>query len=179
MPEQNEPQQTEPDGPKPSLKPTMPSTLLVAGLATAALVLILATRYYAHFPAMSWFTPVLLVGLAVLLGYLARHTKAHIERKPGYEPVEPLLFARFAALAKACAVGGAVMAGAYAGMLIYTAAQRRLTAAAADLPVVALGLGACILLMAAALWLENSCRVPPEDEDSDEHQVDGDDASTA
>ncbi|HIW63524.1 MAG TPA: DUF3180 domain-containing protein [Candidatus Stackebrandtia excrementipullorum] len=176
MPEQNEP--TEPDGPQPSLKPTTLSTLFVAGLATAALMLILATRYYEYFPTMSWFTPVLLIAVAVLLVYLARHTKSRIERKPGYDPVEPLLFARFAALAKACAVGGAVMAGAYGGLLVYTTAQRRLAAAAADLPVVAFGMGVCLVLVAAAMWLEHSCRIPPEDEESDERST-GDGASHA
>lgn len=177
MPEQSKPKQTDPDGPQPSLKPTMPSTLFVAGLATGAIMLILATRYYEHFPAMSWFTPILLAALAILLGYLAWHTKARIERKPGHEPVEPLLFARFAALAKACAIGGAVMTGAYGGLLVYTAAQRRLIAAAADLPVVAFGTGACIVLVLAAVWLENSCKIPPEDDDTDDRKTDDDTSS--
>jgi len=169
-----EPNKSQTDGPQPSLKPTTPSTLLVSAMAAVALMLMLATRYYEYFPAMSWFTPILLIAVAFLLGFLSWHVKARIDRKPGHDPVEPLMFARYAALAKACAIGGAVIGGGYAGLLIYTAAQRRLTAASEDLPVVALGLGACLLLIAAALWLEWSCRVPPKKDDSeDDNPSDG------
>ncbi|GAA4915845.1 uncharacterized protein DUF3180 [Stackebrandtia albiflava] len=160
MPEQRKP--------KPSLTPTTPSTLFVTALAAGAVTLLIATRFYERLPAMSWLTPVLLLALAVVIGLLARNTKARIERRPGSGPVEPLTVARYAALAKACAVGGALLAGAYAGLVVYTVAQQRLTAAQADLPVVAFGFVVCLVLVAAALWLERACRVPPqEDDDSD------------
>ena len=158
--------------PQPSLKPTAPATLFVAALAAGAVVLLWAANTYPLVPA--WYTPITLLILALVLGYTALTTKARIERKPGTKPVEPLVFARFAALAKAGSVGGALLTGAYAGLLVYTVAQREmLTQAAADLPRAAFGFVACLLLVAAGLWLERSCRVPPgDDDDSDDDSDD-------
>ncbi|HZE40934.1 MAG TPA: DUF3180 domain-containing protein [Stackebrandtia sp.] len=160
--------------PQPSLKPTAPSTLFVSALATGALMLLLASRTYP--PVPRWYTPAFLAVLALALAYTAHTTKARIARKPGTRPVEPLVFARFAALAKASSIGGALIAGAYAGLLIYLVAHRdSLKAAAGDLPNAAFGFAASLLLVAAGLWLERACRVP-DDEDEDDHP---DGASTA
>ena len=150
----------------PSLKPTAPSTLLVAALAAGALMLIFASRGD-YPPIPRWYTPVTLLLLSLVLAYTAVTTRARIERKSGAKPVEPLLFARFAALAKASSIGGAIIAGAYAGIVVYLVAHRELVAAGEDLPVAVFGFVSCLVLVAAALWLERSCRIP-EDSDSDD-----------
>lgn len=151
--------------PKPSLKPTAPSTLLVAALAAGALVLVIFTSEYLQVP--SWYTPTTLLLLAMVLAYTAYTTKTRIERKPGARPVEPLLFARFAALAKASSIGGATIAGAYAGLLVFLVAHRHLEDAQTDLPLAIYGFVACLVLVAAALWLERCCRIPADDDDTD------------
>lgn len=152
--------------PKPTLKPTAPSTLLVAALAAGALILVLATVNYP--PVPGWYTPTTLLLLALVLAYTAHTTRARIERKEGAKPVEPLLFARFAALAKASSVGGALIAGAYAGIVVYLVAHRYLAAAGRDLPLAVFGFVACLILVAAALWLERACRIPEDSEDDDQ-----------
>ncbi|CAM3564535.1 DUF3180 domain-containing protein [Stackebrandtia soli] len=155
--------------PQPTLKPTTPATLFVTALAAGALMLLVAARFYSYVPRPSWYTPVMLLVLAFALAFLAYTTKARIDRRPGTEPPEPLVVARYAALAKASSIGGSLFAGVYAGLVVYTVAQRtRLTVAAEDLPPSAFGFVACLMLVAAALWLERACRVPEDDDRDDD-----------
>ena len=58
--------------------------------------------------------------------------------------------------------------GGYLGILLWVGTNRgRLAAAGNDVLPTALGAGASLLLLLAALWLERSCRIPkgPDDED--------------
>ncbi|GAB3149317.1 DUF3180 domain-containing protein [Micromonospora sonneratiae] len=147
--------------------PTRPATLVVFGLGAAALawLLISAVYYEQNFPPLPWLPAVTIVGLAVLEGYAAMNTRARIDRRPGREPVDPLAVARFAVLAKASSLAGSIFAGFYAaitGWLIIEPTR----AASSDVPAAVAGLVASLALVAAALWLERSCRVPepPEEE---------------
>ena len=174
-------------GPRPSLRPTAPSTLAVVALAAAALTLLLVARFYQQAPKLAWYNSAVLFALAILLGWLAWTTRktlrpnrkqvqgasaGGVPSRPsgGVEgPEHALQIARFAVLAKAAAIGGAAFFGAYLGFTVWLAVQSgRLTAAAADLPSAVLGTVACAALTAAALWLEHSCRIPPQDDDQDD-----------
>jgi hypothetical protein len=167
-------------GRKPSLRPTAPSTLAVVGLAGAALTLLLAARYYQQAPSLTWYNSAVLFALAVLLAWMAWNTRKTLRpsRKQtagsggpaspgGVEgPEHALQIARSAVLAKAAAIAGAAFFGAYLGFTVWLAANSgRLTAAADDLPEGVLGTAACAALTAAALWLEHSCRIPPQDDE--------------
>lgn len=175
-------------GPQPSLRPTTPSTLAVSALAGGAMTLLLVARYYQRAPELAWYNSVAILALAVLLAWLARTTrrtlnpKAHPSRANVNEPSgttaragtvsgpeHALQIARFAVLAKAAAIAGAVFFGAYLGFTVWLTVQSsRLTAAGDDLPGAIFGTVACALLTGAALWLEHSCRIPPSDEDEDD-----------
>jgi hypothetical protein len=145
--------------------PTRPATLLVAGLAAAALAwLLVSSFYYRGIPRLPWLPVVTLAGLAVLEAYAAVNTRGRIERRPGRDPVNPLLVARFVVLAKASALAGAIFAGFYAGLAGWLFVETT-RAADEDLPIAAGGLVASLVLVAAALWLERSCRVPERPED--------------
>ncbi|GAA2144543.1 DUF3180 family protein [Glycomyces algeriensis] len=171
-------------GPRPSLKPTAPSTLAVVGLIGAALTLLLVARYYQQAPELAWYNSVVLFALAALLAWMAWTTRKTLRpsrrqaqaasagglpsRAPGRleGPEHALQIARFAVLAKAAAIAGAAFFGAYLGFTVWLAVQSgRLTAAAEDLPSAVLGTVACAALTAAALWLEHSCRIPPQDDE--------------
>jgi glucan phosphoethanolaminetransferase (alkaline phosphatase superfamily) len=171
-------------GPRPSLRPTAPSTLAVVGLAGAALTLLLAARYYQHFPDLSVYNSLVLFALAALLAWMAWTTRKTLRpsrrqtqaasagglpsrASGGLEgPEHALQIARFAVLAKAAAIAGAAFFGAYLGFTVWLAVQSgRLTAAAEDLTPAVLGTIACAALTAAALWLEHSCRIPPQEEE--------------
>ena len=177
------------NGRRPSLRPTAPSTLAVVGLVGAALTLLLVARFYQQAPSLAWYNSAVIFVLAVLLGWMAWTTRRALrpsrrqlraasvagdERRPGSRlegPEHALQIARFAVLAKAAAIAGAAFFGAYLGFTVWLAVQSgRLTAAAAELPAAVLGTIACAALTAAALWLEHSCRIPPEgdERDSDE-----------
>ncbi|NUT33434.1 MAG: DUF3180 domain-containing protein [Hamadaea sp.] len=155
--------------PRPSLRPTNPSTLVVAGLLAAAVAWFLISEFYGSIPALPWIPAVTLALLALFEFVLANNTRARIARKPGRPPVEPLLVARYVVLAKASSLAGAIFAGFTGGMLVWLLTERaRLAAAATDLPPAIGSFLASLALIAAALWLEHACRVPKQPDDKDE-----------
>ncbi|WP_420811746.1 DUF3180 domain-containing protein [Micromonospora endophytica] len=148
--------------------PTRISTLVVTALATAAAAwLLISSLYYNRMPALPWLPVITLAGLAVLEAYAAINTRGRIERRPGRDPVNPLMVARFVVLAKASALVGAIFAGFYAGLTGWLFVQTT-RAAGEDRPAAIAGLLASVALVAAALWLERSCRVPERPEDEQE-----------
>ncbi|WP_407663192.1 DUF3180 domain-containing protein, partial [Micromonospora radicis] len=150
--------------------PTRISTLVVAALAAAAAAwLLISSLYYNRLPPLPWLPVVTLAGLAVLEAYAAVNTRGRIDRRPGREPVNPLMVARFVVLAKASALVGAIFTGFYAGLTGWLFVQTT-QAAADDRPAGVAGVVAAAALVAAALWLERSCRVPERPED--EHEPD-------
>ncbi|MGH3736116.1 MAG: DUF3180 domain-containing protein [Micromonosporaceae bacterium] len=154
--------------PEPRLRPTSPATLFVVALAAAALSWVLIGRYYGDVPQLTWFPALTLFLLAVLEAISARAVKARIERRPGTEPVEPLVVARLVVLAKASSVAGALFTGIYGGILVWVWAESSGNQhAAADIGPAAQGLAAALLLVGAALWLERCCRIPESDTDRD------------
>ncbi|MFU8873851.1 DUF3180 domain-containing protein [Micromonospora sp. SL4-19] len=147
--------------------PTRISTLVVAGLAAAAVAwLLISSFYYPVAPSLPWLPVVTLAGLAVLEGYAAINTRGRIDGRPGREPVNALLVARFVVLAKASALAGAIFAGFYAGLTSWLFVERT-NAAIGDRPAGVAGLLASLALVAAALWLERACRVPEQEDDED------------
>ncbi|QLQ40219.1 DUF3180 domain-containing protein [Micromonospora robiginosa] len=147
--------------------PTRVSTLVVAGLAAAAVAwLLISGLYYDFAPDLPWLPVITLAGLAVLEAYAAVNTRSRIERRPGREPVNPLLVARFVVLAKASALAGAIFTGFYAGLTGWLFVERT-NAAVSDRPAAVAGLVASLALVTAALWLERSCRVPEQEDDED------------
>lgn len=168
--------------PQPRLRPTQPATLVVAGLAAAAIGWVLISRFYGDFPRITWFPVAVLAGLAIFEAVLAQDTYARVQRKgpppvlsrlrsgpvTPRPPVEPLVVARLAVVAKASSLAGALFAGWYAGLLPWLFIESgRLTQAAAEVAPAVGGLLASLALMAVALWLERACRVPkpPKDEE--------------
>jgi hypothetical protein len=152
--------------PRPRMEPTKAATLVVAGLATAALSWVLIGRVYGVVPDLPWLPAITLFALAIGESVLARATKARIDRKPGTAPVDPLAVARYVVLAKASALAAAIFAGFYAGILIWLAVERSTTQAGQrDIPPAAAGLAASLALIAGALLLERACRVPKPPDD--------------
>jgi hypothetical protein len=169
LPERTPRRSEEPGAQPPHLGPTSPATLTVAGLAAAALAWLLVSGFYGDFPALSFLPAAILAALAVLEGFLAFNTKARIERRPGHDRVDPLAVARYVVLAKASSLAGSIFAGFYAGVLVWLLAERSRSEATSaishDIPRAIAGLVTSLALVAAALWLERSCRVPKRPED--------------
>lgn len=156
---------------EPRIKPTSAATLLVAGLAAAALMWITISQWYWDVAKLPWLPAVTLAILALAEFILGQQTKARIERKPGRLPVEPLAVARYVALAKASSLAGAIFAGISLALTLWLAIEaQRVDAAAKDLPLAALSAGASLALVAAALWLERACRVPKDPDEKEPDQ---------
>jgi hypothetical protein len=155
--------------------------VLALGLAVASWLLV--RSFYGQMPALDWWLPLPLGVLAVGEGLGARNLRSRLAalreaRSPRRQeppqqpapamvrPVEPLLVARLAVLAQASAYVGAVLTGIWAGVLAHVGpALGRLQAATGDSVTAVLGVACAGGLVAAALFLESVCRVPPEDHD--------------
>jgi Protein of unknown function (DUF3180) len=157
------PLSTPPDSPNPPrMRPTSIATLCVAALVTAALTWLGVSRYYGNMPPLPWLPALTLAGLALVEAVIAPSTKARIERKEGTAPVNPLVVARYVPLAKASAMAGALFAGAYGALVVFLLSEwGKSVAVNRDVPPAAVGLVAAFGLVAAGLWLERACRVPP------------------
>jgi hypothetical protein len=153
--------------PDPSIRPTSLSVLVVAGLAAAAAGWLMLSAFYARMPALPWPPIIVIAALAVAEGFLAQNTAARIQRRPGAPPVDALAVARYAVLAKASSLAGALSAGFSAGLLAWLALEPT-KAARDDIPAAIGGVVAALALVGAALWLEHSCRVPDQGDRSDE-----------
>ncbi len=155
----------EPPGPA-RMQSTNPATLVVAGLASAALAWLVIANFYGSVPRLPWLPPVTLFVLAVAEVVLARGTRARIAHHPGLPRVDPLAVARFVVLAKASALAGAIFTGGYAGIVVaLLVAKQGNTYAAADTPAAIGGLVGAVALVAGGLLLERACRVPPRPQD--------------
>jgi Protein of unknown function (DUF3180) len=159
-------------GPRPprpgGLRPTKATTLVVAAIATAALAWWGMSHYFAVVPNITWLPGLTLAALAVAEGIAAHNTRARIEKRPRSGAVNPLLVARYAVLAKASSLAGAIFAGAYGGVAAWALSEHgQLNVADADLPPSVAGLVGSLALVAAALLLERACRVPQPPEDDE------------
>jgi hypothetical protein len=156
--------------------------VLAGGLAVAAWLLVRA--WYGQLPALDWWLPVPLAVLALAEALGARTLKARLTalreartrsgspataaRNVPVRPVEPMLVARLAVLAQASAYVGAVFAGIWAGVLAHVGpAVGRLQVASGDTVTALIGVVGSAALVAAALWLESACRVPPSSTDDE------------
>jgi hypothetical protein len=137
------------------------SVLVVAALAAAAVGWLLLSGFYSRMPALPWPPIIGVFALALVEGILAQNTAARIQRRSGAGPVDGLAVARYAVLAKASSLLGALFGGFSLGLLAWLALEPT-KAARDDIPAAIGGVTAALVLVAAALWLERSCRVPEQ-----------------
>jgi Protein of unknown function (DUF3180) len=150
------------------MTPTRPRDLLAIALIVAVVVNLLVRLTYASLPGFPLFGGVTLGVLGVAEAIGGRALRARIRREPGTTPVQPLVAARAVMLAKASSVAGAVVAGAWVGLLVYTAPESRaISAAASDTAAAAVGLVCALVLVGGALWLERCLRAPDDPESRD------------
>jgi hypothetical protein len=150
------------------VKPTRPRDLLAVALVAALIGNLLIRLTYGSlpgFPALAGATFGLLGIAEALAGNALR---ARIQRRPGTQPVQPLVAARAVLVAKASSLAGAIMAGVWAGLLVHVLPRAgEVTAAASDSVAGGIGLVCALGLVGGALWLEYCCRTP-DDERRDE-----------
>jgi len=159
---------------RPGLVPTKVATLVIAAVAAGAAAWFAVSRFYGQMPDLNWLPGLTLAGLAIVEFVAAHNTRQRIERRPGRGPVNPLLVARYAVLAKASSLAGAIFGGAYAGIAVWAFAEHgQLRVADQNLPPAVAGLIGAVALVASAIVLERACRVPPSKDDEEKGSGDG------
>ena len=149
-----------------TVTPTRPRDLVLPALAAAVAVHLLVRLSYGSLPAFPGTAgvPLAVLGAAEAIGGSA--LRARIHRRPGTRPVQPLVAARAVLVARASALAGAIMAGAWAGLLGYVGPRSAdIAAAAGDTLAAAIGLVGALALVAGALWLQHCCRTPDDPAD--------------
>lgn len=152
------------------MTPTRPRTLIILAVVATAVgwgATRIVDSVVGRFFPVPWSVPALMLLLAAAVALWARGTRDRLRRKPGTTPMPPLVAARTSALALATSRAGAVVGGFYLGVALglapyWTANDASRTLAVAAL-LTALASG---LLVAAGLWLERVCRIPPSDDDA-------------
>lgn len=148
------------------MKATRPAVLVAITVVTAALTWAVLRPLYSSLPTVPWTAIPTVLLLALAEAHTGWMTRARIRRRPGTKPVEPLVVARLAALAKASSYAGAVFAGIFAGFVLYVSDRLDQETPRTDFFVAGGSFLACVVLVSAALYLEYCCRVPKgNDED--------------
>ena len=153
------------------MKPTRVSTLVIIAVVCAAAGWVLLRAVYAKLPPLPWTgVPALLIAAAAE-AWTGRDLRARIacsRRGSGQgasrdlKPPAPLFVSRMVALAKASAVAAAIIAGFAAGFDFYLAGSLTASVPREDALTAVITFVAAVLLACAALYLENSCRVPED-----------------
>jgi hypothetical protein len=157
LPEPGDPEGSPPDG---HVGPTGPGTVVgsaLVGLVLGWLVRPVSVRLDGTAPTVGWLPVVTLGFVAAVIGWVAWSTYRLIHRRR--ERLEPHKAVNRLVLAKACAVTGALVAGAYLG---YAVSWLGLTDAALARERVVHSLLAALaaaLLVVGSLLLERACRV--------------------
>jgi hypothetical protein len=146
------------------MRPTRPSVLLAIVLLVGALSWIVVQSAFDSLPKVPVLGSVTVAVLAVAEIYLAFTVRARL-RRPGDRPLEPLLVARLAVLAKASSHAGAVVVGLYGGLFIYAVSNLGHPAYSTDSRASGLSIVVAVALIGAALFLEFNCRVPKPPDD--------------
>jgi Protein of unknown function (DUF3180) len=150
------------------VKPTRTRTLLLVGVLTAVVTWALLNAVYASLPPLTWTgVPALLIAAGVE-AWAGRDLRARISGKRGTRPAPPLFVARIVALAKASSQTAALLAGICAGFMIYLSGRASAPTPRADLIDASVSFGACLVLLAAALFLEYCCRIPQDQGGADD-----------
>jgi 4-amino-4-deoxy-L-arabinose transferase-like glycosyltransferase len=149
------------------MRATRPWTLAAVAAACALVVWLIVRVTFTVLPPLPWTAVPALLILAIAEGFSGRNLRARIQGRRGGKPLAPIAVARMAALAKASSLGGAVFGGFGAGFLAYTLGSIDKAVPRSDAINAGATLVSAAVLVAAALYLEHSCRAPtpPDDED--------------
>lgn len=142
---------------------TSPSVLLVVAVAAGLVANLAVQVFYGDLPRSPLFaglTPLVLGAAEIVLAGVLR---ARIRRRPGARPVDALATARAVALAKASSLAGALVGGAWLGLLAYVGPLRdEVSAAGSDTASSLVGVVGSAVLVGAGLWLEYCLRTPDD-----------------
>ncbi|MFB4320135.1 DUF3180 domain-containing protein [Actinomadura sp. 21ATH] len=151
------------------MRATRPAFLLALVVVAAAITWAVLDTAYVSLPPLPWTAVPTLLLLALGEGFSGWNVLRRLRRKPGTRPVEPMVVARMAALAKASAHAAAVLGGVFGGFALALADSLDKQTPREDFVVSVGTFLSAMVLVGAAFFLEYACRVPkdPEDEARD------------
>jgi hypothetical protein len=154
------------------MRPTRVWVLVMIALASLLVSWLVLRIVYASLPPLPWTAAVAMLLLAIAEAFSGRNLRARIRGGPGMKPIAPLAAVRMAALAKASSHAAAVIGGLAAGALVYLTSSLSKSVPRSDAITSGGTFVAAALLVLAALYLENSCRVPTDDgQDADQQRA--------
>ncbi|HEV8278809.1 MAG TPA: DUF3180 domain-containing protein [Streptosporangiaceae bacterium] len=142
------------------MTPTRVWTLVIIAAVCAIISWLLLRQVYSVLPALPWTGVPALLLLAAGEAWSGRSLRARLRGRG--RPVHPIAVARMAALAKATSLAAACVGGFAAGFLLYVAPSLDKAAYRADAYASAGTFVSAVVLILAALYLENGCRVPTQ-----------------
>ena len=149
---------------------TVVSIAVVAASVAWALLRILESRSVDALTAVwlnvPWSLPVGLAGVAVGLGVSARAWTQRLHGTGGARPVDPLAAARTVAAAKASALVGALVGGAYAGYALFLLSGEDSELRTSRTWGCAATVVTAVAVVVAAMVLERVLRLPDDMDDS-------------
>jgi hypothetical protein len=151
------------------MRPTRARSLVLTGVVGLAVTWALLTVVYSDLPALTWTpVPALLLAAAVE-AWTGRDLRGRIMGQRGSKPAPPLFVARMVVIAKASSQVAALLAGVSLGFIGYLSGMLDAPTPRSDIITAGIWFGSCLILMAAALFLEYCCRVPgnPDDDRDD------------
>jgi hypothetical protein len=146
------------------MRPTRRRDLATAALLAVVIGYVVTRQAYSDLPSPTVYSLLWIAVLTIAELYIALVTRSRLAGRHGTRPINPLIAARIAALAKATSVVGSLALGGYAGFFGWVI-QLESTAATRDARTAAIGVGLSALLIAAASFLEHVCRVPDDPDD--------------
>jgi Protein of unknown function (DUF3180) len=147
------------------MTPTRPWVLLVVAAVCALVAWLISRATFSSLPTVPWTAAPAMLLLAAAEAVSGRNLRARIRGRRAGRPLAPIAVVRMAALAKASSAGGAVFGGLAAGFFIYALGMISVTVPRNDAINAGATIVAAALLVAAALYLERSCRAPSRDGD--------------
>jgi hypothetical protein len=140
--------------------PTRLRALLALAVLTSVLGWVVINSRTGDLLELPYLAPVTAGLIAVFELGLAKVVRDKLRGRGRGRQLHALQIARAAVLAKASSSTGALLAGLYAGLWVWFFQHGELRVAADNAVVAAVSVGACVLLVVAALLLERACRVP-------------------
>ncbi|MDR2567295.1 MAG: DUF3180 family protein [Bifidobacteriaceae bacterium] len=155
---------------------TMLAVGLVAAVVSAIVVELATGRLWQHVN-VPWTVPLMLAAAAVAIVLAAWPVRQYVKGKR--RVIDPLRAANILTLAKACALGGAALAGAYLGVALVATGALHSPLAWQRLWQDLAACVAAVVLAAAGRVAEWFCRLPPEDPAADQAGAPQPDSSPA
>jgi hypothetical protein len=163
--------------PRPSagrMGPTRPRDLVAVAVFCAISGYLLVRLNYGRIPPLPTSAGAVAAILGVAEAIFGHGLRARIQvdrdrdRRSSKPPVPPLTAARAVMTAKATSLAAAALVGLWFGFLAYVAPNSDIIAAArSDATTGAFGLGAAVVMLSGALYLEFCCRAPHDQSDGD------------